>query len=367
MLYRSLGSSDIKVSAVSFGAMRWPSEAACHAIINRGLDMGLNYVDTSTSYVEGKSLGWTGRAVRGRREQILFSCKCSFGKAPSADDVRAAIEKSLKESGLDYFDFWLLWGLGTPEVLAAARARGGTIEGVRRAQREGLIRLGMGFTFHGPAEVFRAAIDSGEFLSATVSYNLMNRQEEENIAYAAGRGVGLVVMNPLAGGVLGLAGDDSLRFLHGGGCGPCYGALRFLHANAGITTGIVGFRAAGEVDQAVASLVGAERLDEAFRREQMRQMDAVKLIEGSFCTGCGYCKECPHGFKPARFMQAMRDFARYGVAPERLAEWIHSKYPHQDPVAHLALCQECGECEGKCPQHLAIVEQVRRAKAALKS
>jgi predicted aldo/keto reductase-like oxidoreductase len=365
MLYRPFPRCDTQISRVSFGAMRWPSEELCHAIMNHGLDLGLNYVDCSTGYVGGRSHVWVARAIAKRRRAIYYSSKSSFGKAPDADTVRATIEKSLRETGLDFFDFYQLWGLSDADTLQAALRKGGFVEGVRKAQDEGLIRVGLGFTFHGSEELFRAAVDSGEFVAATVSYNLLNRKEEANIAYAAAHDVGVVVMNPLAGGILGLAGDPSLDFLRAGGAGPCHGALRFLHANPGITTGIVGFRALIEVDQSVASLQDADALTEVWRQALIRQVDAVKLIDGPFCTGCGYCKECPAGFNPPRFMQHMRDFARYGVAPERLAEWIHSRYAHTDIAAELGKCVACGRCEQQCPQHLPIVAQIRRGKQAL--
>ncbi|MHC4716386.1 MAG: aldo/keto reductase [Planctomycetota bacterium] len=362
MLYNTFGTSGVKVSAISIGAMRWPSEQQCCQIIRHGLDLGVNYIDTSTGYVQGRSLGWSGAAVKDRRDEILFSCKSFFGKAPSADEVREAIETSLAKAGLEYFDLWQLWGLGTMEVIDKALAPGGTVEGVRKAQDEGLVKAGMGFTFHGPGEVFRKAIDSGEFLCATVSYNLLNRKEEENIAYAGSKGVGIVIMNPLAGGVLGLAGPRTLDFLCGDGIGPSFGALRFLLANPGITTPIVGFTAVDEVDQAVAALAGAEQLDEAFRRDLMDKADNLQLIEGDFCTGCGYCKECPQGFTPSKFMQAMRDFVVYGVAEDRLKHWLLSRYPHTVLDEHLAKCTECGTCEEQCPQKLPIIEQIAQAK-----
>ena len=365
MLYRDLGRGGVKISAITFGAMRWPSEEDAFRILNHGMDLGLNYVDASTGYVGGRSQLWTGAAVRARRKEIYVSSKCLFGQAPTADVVRAELEKSLKVMGLDYFDFYQLWGLGSLDVLKQARARGGTLEGLRKAQADGLLRHGVGFTFPGPAEVFRAAIDTGEFVSATVSYNLMDRREEENIAYAGAHGVGVIIMNPLAGGVLGLARNPDLGFLRKGDSSPAYGALRFLLANRNISTPIVGFRAVDEVDQAVAALEGVEALGEPYRRDLMRQMDAVKLIEGKFCTGCEYCKDCPHGVKIPKLMQAMRDFVLYGVPPERLGEWIWSKNAHEDPVANLNLCDECGTCEKTCPQHLAIIESIRRAKKAI--
>jgi predicted aldo/keto reductase-like oxidoreductase len=365
MLYREFPKVGVKVSAISFGAMRWPSQEACSRIIQHGLDCGLNYVDTSTGYCAGKSLKWTGLAIKNRRKEILFSCKSNWSEAPKADDVRKAIEACLKEAGLDYCDFYQLWGLQKSEVLQAALAKGGFVEGVRKAQKDGLIRYGLGFTFHGPAELFRAAIDTGEFVCATVSYNLMNRKEEEQIAYAASKGVGIVIMNPLAGGVLGLAGDKNLDFLRGGGIGSAYGALRFLLANKRITTGIVGFRTTDEVDQALSALADSESLDEAYRLGLAAKMDAVKLVTGQFCTGCGYCKECPHGVNPTKLMETMRDFVVYGVQQDRLADWIWSKYPHEDPVAEFKCCQECGQCELKCPQHLKIMDAIRQAKKAL--
>ena len=207
MLYHELGKSGLKISAISFGAMRWASEEDCYKVMNHGLDLGLNYVDTSTGYEGGQCEGWAGRAVQKRRKEILFSAKSHWDAAPTADQVRKTLEESLKKTGLDYFDFYQVWGLQRQEVLDGILAKGGTVEGVRKAMDEGIVKHGLGFTFHGSPEVFRAAIDSGEFLCATVSYNLMNRKEEENLAYAAAHGVGTIIMNPLAGGILGLAGD----------------------------------------------------------------------------------------------------------------------------------------------------------------
>lgn len=366
MTYNVLGKSGIKISAISFGAMRWPSEEECFRIVNHGLDLGLNYVDTSTGYEAGQCEAWTGKAVRKRRGEILFSAKAHWDAAPSADQVRKTLEQSLQRTGLDYFDFYQVWGLQRQEVLDGVLAKGGTVEGVRKAMDEGIVKHGLGFTFHGSPEVFRAAIDSGEFLCATVSYNLMNRQEEDNIAYAASKGVGIFIMNPLAGGVLGLAGSSAFDFLRGGPAGgPAWGALRFLLANRGITAPIVGFSSCSQVDEAVAALAQPESLSEDYRQDLIRQMAAVQPVKGSFCTGCGYCKECPQGVNPTRFMKSMRDFAMYGVHKAKLADWLFSQNPHSDIRKELDKCKGCRECEKKCPQHLEIVKAINAAKTVL--
>jgi predicted aldo/keto reductase-like oxidoreductase len=363
MIYNELGKSGVRISALAFGSMRWQSEEACQRVIHRGMDLGMNYIDTSTGYVGGQSERWSGSAVRDRRDEIYFSSKSNWAQAPNASAVRRAIEGSLRKTGLDYFDFYQMWGLRRMDTLDKALAKGGMLEGVRKAQAEGLIRHGLGFTFHGDGALFRAAVDTGEFLCATISYNLSKRRQEALLDYAAAQGVGIIVMNPLAGGML-ARDDPSLRFLCQEDNGPWYGALRFLLANQSITTAIVGYRTVAEVDLNVEALKEAEALTDAYRRDLAAKMAATELPGEDFCTGCGYCMECPNGFDPTQFMQAMRDYGIYGGGVS-LTDWLIEKYVGQDARKALDLCVECGWCEEQCPQHLEIIEQIRRAKAAL--
>ena len=363
MIYNELGKSGIRISALSFGSMRWQSQEACHRVIHRGIDLGMNYIDTSTGYVGGQSEKWSGSAVRDRRDRIYFSSKSNWARAPKAGAVRRAIEGSLRNTGLDYFDFYQIWGLRRMDALDSALAKGGMVEGVRKAQKDGLIRYGLGFTFHGDASLFKAAVDTGEFLCATVSYNLSKRRQGNLLDYAATHDVGTIIMNPLGGGLL-ARGDSSLGFLCKGPLGPWYGALRFLLANKSITTAIVGYRSVQEVEQNVLALEGAEAFDEAYRCSLAAKMASTELPGEDFCTGCGYCAACPNGFDPTRFMQAMRDYGIYGRGM-RLAEWLRERYVGQDAEAILDLCVACGWCEEQCPQHLEIIEQIRRAKEAL--
>ncbi|MBN1584109.1 MAG: aldo/keto reductase [Anaerolineae bacterium] len=363
MIYNELGKSGIKISALSFGSMRWQSERACHEIIHRGLDLGMNYIDTSSGYVGGQSEKWSGSAVKNRRDEIYFSSKSNWAQAPDARSVRRSIESSLKKAGLDHFDFYQIWGLQSAHTLEKALAKGGTVEGVRQAQKEGLITAGLGFTFHGDADLFKAAVDTGEFLCATVSYNLLKRRQEELLDYAAANGVGTIIMNPLGGGTL--ATDSSLDFLchdaDGRKFGPWYGALRFLLANKSITTAIVGFRQLQEIDLNLQALEGAESLDEAYRRDLAARVAATRLPKEDFCTGCGYCRDCPNDFNPTKFMQAIRDFGIDGQGS--LKRWLEIKYIGQSPAQELDKCVECGWCEEQCPQHLKIVTEITKAKA----
>lgn len=367
MRYRKLGKTGVDISVLSFGAMRWLSEESCYEIMQRGMDLGMNYVDTSSGYVDGQSEIWTGKAVKNRRSDIYFSSKSNWAQAPSESKVRESIELSLKKTGLDYFDFYQLWGLGSMKVLNDALRKGGTFDGIQKAMNEGLIKYGLGFTFHGPPEVFKAAIDSGVFVSTTVSYNLMNRKQDELLDYAAERGVGVIIMNPLAGGVLAMAGGSSFDFLSGNGCGSWYGSLRFLFANSSISTCLLGLNDISQLEQNMKALDGIDKLDENYKKEMAEKMDAVEYVKGNFCTSCGYCKVCSNRFDPSFLMKTIRDYTIYGVREENFENWLRSRYLNVgDPEKEIQKCLECGLCEEKCPQHLKIVKEIQKVKLAFK-
>jgi len=368
MIYHEVGDSGLRLSALGFGTMRWPDEEECHRIMHRGMDLGMNYVDTSTGYIGGRSYKWVANAIRGRRDEVVYSSKSHWAQAPSADTVYRTIEDVLAQTGLDCVDLHQVWGVGSVQMVKDALKKGGTVEGVRRAQKRGLVKHGIGFTFHGPADAFRHAVDSGEFLTATVSYNLLNRQEEAQIDYAAERGVAVLVMNPLAGGPLAMSDDRRLDFLRRAGAGPCYGALRFLLANQHITTALLGLSSVDQVDEDIRALDEPERLNEEYRQRLIRHMDGVEFAKGSLCTGCGYCKDCPQGFNPTQFMEYMRDFSMYGMNEERLFDWLSTRYAQGGRTLKevLDLCVGCGQCEEKCPQHLPIVQEIERAKGTLR-
>ena len=104
MQYRTFGRSGRKVSILGFGAMRIPTHADRTAdleqavpLLRRGLDLGINYIDTAHGYCEGTSEVAVGQAVKGYdRSQITITTKVPAGDAEKAGaasvDILAAVE-----------------------------------------------------------------------------------------------------------------------------------------------------------------------------------------------------------------------------------------------------------------------------------
>ena len=89
-------------------------------------------------------------------------------------------------------------------------------------------------------------------------------------------------------------------------------------------------------------------------------LDDFATLGKSFCTGCGYCKECPHGVDiPGNFH--LYNMARvYG-----LQEWARGQYAGMDAAKRASACRQCGECEPKCPNTLPIMAQLEETARVL--
>ena len=126
MELRPLGRTGIRVSELCLGAMtfgREADEATSVKMMDRFLDAGGNFVDTANVYSDGVSEEITGRALAGRRDQVVLATKVRFPAGPGPNDVglsrrhvRLAVEASLRRLGTDWIDLYQVhcWDARTP-------------------------------------------------------------------------------------------------------------------------------------------------------------------------------------------------------------------------------------------------------------
>ena len=214
MQYRTFGRSGRKVSILGFGAMRIPTHEDRTAdleqavpLLRRGLDLGINYIDTAHGYCEGTSEVAVGQAVKGYdRSQITITTKVPAGDAEKAGAVSwgERLEQSLKR--LDtHIDFVLFHGLRWEIFDQYVSRPGMALEVARKAQAEGLVKH-IGFSSHDTTENVIKLIDTGEFEGMLVQYNYLDRHNEPAIARAHQAGMGVSIMGPVAGGRLAVPG-----------------------------------------------------------------------------------------------------------------------------------------------------------------
>ena len=358
MLYKTYGQTGKKISAVSFGGMRFPNGQDLDdsaAIILHGYRQGINYFDTAPLYCDDKSEEIFGLALKEMTPGTYYvSTKSSHS---DGDSLRAQLENSLRRLGVEKIDFFHIWCIVRPEHWAQRKA-GGAVAAAQKARDEGLIEH-LVFSSHMTGNQISEVIDEGIFEGVTLGYCAVNFPYRQAALAAAEKAeIGVVTMNPLGGGVI-PANPERFDFIRAADYpNVVAAALRFNISHPAITSALVGFSSIDHVDQAVAA-VGDD-----FKAYDGDHIAAMKThIEESFdglCTGCGYCLPCPQEIPIPQYMDAYNQKMLAGGDNALLGRL---KYHWNLPAGEAGKCVECGACEAACTQQLPITERLAHIAA----
>ena len=373
MQYRPFGKTGFSISALGFGAMRLPTrqsgdkqvfdEEEGVRIIHRAFESGVNYIDTAPYYCDGESEIIVGKALKGWRDKVRVSTKNPIENASGAD-WRKRLESSLRKLDVEYIDFYHMWGINLESYNNEINVPDGPMEAARRAKEEGLIRH-ISFSFHDKAENLIPLIDTGNFESVLLQYNLLDRSNEAGIAHAREKGLGVVVMGPVGGGRLGLPSQAIQGLLPGKVSSSAQLALRFVLGNEGVNCALSGMGSMQMVEENCAVASNDTPLSAMELEQVNRSMEENRKMADLYCTGCNYCMPCPHDVNiPLNFqlmnyhrVYGLTDYARDQYKQIGSVDWMKGK--------NAAACVECGLCEDKCPQKIAIRKQLRETAAVL--
>lgn len=372
MQYRPFGKTGLRVSRLGFGAMRLPIEKdekgrrtgieASAELIRRGIDAGINYVDSAPGYCHGESETAIGLAIKGLpRDRVCVSTKNGVWNA-CGQCFRLKLELSLQKLGCDYIDFYHFWGLSWQDYLNRCLGKNAPLARALKAREEGLIRH-ISFSCHDKPEKAIQLIDTGNFESMLVQYNLLDRQYAPAIAHAHAKGLGTAVMGPVGGGRLGTPSEVIAKAT--GVSSTAEVAIRFCMANPDLDVVLSGMGTPQMVDENVATADRAEPLTAREVARIDRLAKANRKILDLPCTGCGYCTPCPQGVAIPQIFEMLQwhtVFDLKGPARERYGCLGKGWQERQKPASE---CVECGQCEGKCPQGISIVERLKEAHQVL--
>ena len=374
MIYKTFGNTNERVSSLGFGAMRLPmkdfngkkiiDENLAIPLMQKAFDMGINYVDTAPLYCESLSEEAVGKALKGYRDKVYLSTKNPI-EDDNGDQWMERLEKSLKKLDTDYIDFYHFWGISLKSFESWQGLKYGPIEAAHKAKEQGLIKH-ISFSYHDAPENYKKIVDSGLFETTLVQYNMMDRSNEENIAYAKSKGLGTVVMGPVGGGRLGAPSEVIQGLLKNKRISTAEMALRFVFSNENVDICLSGMENLKMLDENfdVASRTGHLSADEIKHINIM--MEENKNLAKLYCTGCNYCKPCPQGIEIPYLFEIMNQYRVYDLKE-------HAKKAYNETIngwswiksAAASKCTQCGSCEKKCPQKLPIIKQLAETHAVL--
>jgi predicted aldo/keto reductase-like oxidoreductase len=387
MKYRQMGSLDWQVSALGFGCMRLPTRRFNRLradtresirIIRHGIDLGINYIDTAWFYHMGDSERIVGQALQdGYRERVHLVTKLPTMFVRRAEDFDRFLDSQLGRLRTDHLDAYLFHSTNRGYFERIKDL--GLIEKMERARERGLIRH-IGFSFHDTLPIFKEIIDYYDWDIAQIQYNYMDtaiQATTEGLAYAHGKGIAVVIMEPLKGGRLANPPEEALAIMRASRVerSPVDWALQFLWNRPEVSVVLSGMGSRHMVDENCASAdrsgVGILSPEEEQVISRLAEVYCRKTLVP--CTACRYCMPCPYGVNipqnfailnntsmesnPLRRWEVRRAYRRLVGSKKKL--------DGQNPNGNAAMCVQCGECLPKCPQGIDIPTELEKVDAIM--
>jgi len=382
MQYREFGKIDFKPSALGFGAMRLPvltdadgrpefkriDYPAATAMLHRAIEGGVNYVDTAWMYHEDTCETWLGRALEGGyRERVKIATKMPVWNVKKPSDFDRILGVQLERLQEEHIDFYLLHSLDAAHWKNVVEQ--GQLAAAERALADG--RIGhFGFSFHGTYEDFEeilAATDLWEFCQ--IQFNYMDEDYQagrRGLELAAGKGLGVIVMEPVRGGALARNVPPQVQALWDAAPvrrSPAEWALQWVWNEPAVSFLLSGMSTMQHVEEDLVyagrsrpGLLSAEELALVCRaRDVYRDLSPIP------CTSCRYCMPCPQGVAIPDVFEFYNDAHVYDDLPRR--QWAYNTF--MDDTERADRCTACGECLDKCPQDIDIPTWMEKAQAFL--
>lgn len=374
MQYRKDVRSGNELSVLGFGCMRFPSsvpgaidEKATEKLILQALDQGINYFDTAYIYPNSEHVLGSIIERNAIREKMLIATKLPHQSCKKREDFDRYLSTQLERLKTDHIDYYLIHNVTSLAEWKRLLSLGIEVW-ISEQKRCGAIRQ-IDFSFHGSQAEFAPLLEAYDWDFVQIQYNYMNENYQagkSGLLLVAEKGLPVIIMEPLLGGKLATGlpkGAKEVLQRADSSLSPAEWALRWLWDQPEVTVVLSGMNTADQIEQnaALASRVTPGSMN---KEDQQAINHVIEVFNKSYkvpCTGCNYCLPCPKGINiPAAFVayNASYVFGWYqGVKAHTLSAGSTSDKPH-----YLADCVDCGACAKKCPQHIAIPEELKKAR-----
>ncbi len=361
------------IKKLGFGLMRLPMKGTevdieqVKNMVDTFMSKGFTYFDTAYVYIQGKSEVALGEAVVKRYPRDSFQCasKLPVSDLKAPEDMERIFQESLDRAGLSYYDFYLLHAMGKRNVEIADRLNAWDF--MKQVKAQGRAKH-IGFSFHDTPQLLEDILKNHpelEFVQLQINYADWDSESVQSGAcYEVARKYNkpVIIMEPVKGGSLVTMTPEIQKLFKDARPDmsvPSW-AVRYAASLEGLVTVLSGMSDEKQMNDNVSYMENFEPLTEKERDVVAKAVDILKNIPTIPCTSCKYCVDgCPQKINIPGTFSAMNHLSLYNN-PDA-AKGMYQRAVRDGGKA--GDCVQCGNCQAHCPQHIEIIETLKKAAA----
>lgn len=357
---------------LGFGMMRLPLKDAeqpasvdvekTKQMVDDFISAGFTYFDTAFPYHEGRSETVIREALTSRypREAYQLATKLPIFSLESEQAMRDVFEKQFARCGVETFDRYLIHNVNGDTIRTADRLD--VWDYVLRQKEDGRLKS-VGFSMHDDADLLdRILRDHPEMEFVQLQINYLDWDDaavQSRRCYDVVRSHGkdIIIMEPVRGGALASLPKEAANLV--GAVSPAEQAalaLRFAASLDGVVMTLSGMHSPEQMQQNIELFRDMPPLTEDEKKALPKVVEILRRDIKVPCTACGYCSGCPQNIPIPRYFALYND---YKGKPGFSSQQMYYTNAVEQGYGRAQDCIECGQCEEHCPQHIAIIEQMR--------
>lgn len=363
---------------LGFGLMRLPTIDKTNAadvdieqvkkMVDLFMEKGFSYFDTAIMYngFASQSVVKTALVERYPRDSFKLATKLHAGFFDSLEDRDKVFNDQLAKTGAGYFDYYLLHGIES--AMLPKYDKYDCWNWLLDKKARGLVKHA-GFSFHDSAELLDKLLTAHpemEFVQLQINYLDWNSEWVQSKAcydVAVKHGKPVIIMEPVKGGTLANVPKEAEKLFkeHDPKMTVPSWAIRFAASLDNVMMVLSGMSSVEQMEDNLSFMDNFKPLTEAEKALCFKAADIINAQIAIPCTGCSYCTEgCPMSITIPQYFSLYNDNMRENMAEKGWTSSFASYNVLALKFGKAKDCIECGQCESVCPQHLPIIDNLKK-------